>query len=189
MRAYLLDKSCIMITDVNHLILRCSIINCTLVAIRVVQLRAVNPLAIEKAYKFACISASLYLRLNAFDCDRFEFAEGRLEPTLFDTGCHDGWSEHLRFFFAFTLAFLCFEAVARVPSLGSSNLILLLAALCKHVKLLFYTLDLIQSLVRLGKIGAIWVDLRHKIALLSCSLKLSIGLLNVPLRILARFDS
>ena len=116
----------------------------------VVKLRAVDPLAIEEAHQFARISASLYLRLYALDCHRLELAERRLEPALFDASCHDGGSEHLRFFFVFTFAFLCLEDVARVPSLGSPNLFLLLTALCKQAKLLLYTLDLIQGLVRLG---------------------------------------
>ena len=177
-----------MVTDVNHLILRCSIICCTLQAISVVQLRAVDPLAIEKAYQFARISASLNLWLHALDCHRLEFAEGRLEPTLFDTGCNDGGPEHLGFLFVFTFAFLCLEDVAWVPRLGSPDLFLVLAALCKHVELLSYALDLIQSLVRLGQIGAVWVDLRHEVALLSRVFELSIALLNVPLCVLAGFD-
>ena len=139
-----------MITDVDHLILRCSIINSTLMAFGVVKLRAVDPLAIEKAYEFARISAPLDLWLHALDCHRFEFAEGGLEPTLFDASCHDGWSEHLGFLFVFTFAFLCLEAVAWVPRLGGPDLFLVLAAFCKHIKLLSDTLDLIQSLVRLG---------------------------------------
>ena len=139
-----------MITDVNHLILRCSIVGSTLMALRVVKLRAVDPLAIEEAHQFARICASLYLWLYALDCHRLEFAEGRLEPALFDVSCHDGRSEHLRFFFVFTFAFLCLEDVAWVPRLGGPDLFLVLAAFCKHVKLLSETLDLIQSLVRLS---------------------------------------
>ena len=107
-------------------------------------------MAIEKAYEFSRISAPLNLWLHALDCNRFEFAEGRLEPTLFDISCHDGGSEHLGFLFVFTFAFLCLEDVAWVPRLGSPDLFLVLAAFCKHIKLLSDTLDLIQSLVRLS---------------------------------------
>lgn len=178
-----------MVTNIDHLILRCSIVLNVLLSIRIVELRAINSLAIKEADELILVTSPLlHLRLQSLDCDWFELAEGRLELAPIHAGRDNSWSKHLRLPLLLTLAFLLTEGVTRVSSLCCFYLFLVFATPGKHINFLLDTFDLVQGLIWFGKIRSIWINLRHEITLVSCILKLSIALFNIPSRVLALLD-
>ena len=107
-----------------------------------------------------------------------KFAKGRLEATLFAASLHRCRTQHLRPLVR--PLFLFGEVFAWVTSLRGRDLALDGATLFKQSNLLFDTLDLIESLMRLGQVAAHLVDLGPKPAVVLLFLVFSVRLSNVP---------
>ena len=126
-----LDQFRVMVADIDHFLLRKGslVTHHGVLVGGIVQLRSVNALTIEEADELVLVaSLLLHLGLQALDSDRFELAEGRLEPAPVDTGRDHRRSQHLWCLFT-TFALLLAEGVAGVAGLSRADLFLVLASL------------------------------------------------------------